>query len=196
MIAKKRTAWSFIVVVTLITCAFATQLRLVDRFNWTLRDQMALHLRQHAMPSPHVKLILIDDASVNHLSEVVGRYPWPRGIYSPILDFLRTSGAKSIYFDILFSEEENSQSSHNQFTAALKSHDNIHLVSIITDDYSIKDAGPTYLSKSTFTPPLPTYFNLISLHHSPRFRWALSSNPIDSSIQGHHLIFNSDGRYQ
>ena len=75
MKSKKRTAWFFIVVLTLLLCVLASQLTFIDRFNWALRDQMAIHLRQHSPPSEQVKLILIDDASVNHLSQVIGRYP-------------------------------------------------------------------------------------------------------------------------
>ena len=121
---------------------------------------MAIHLRQHSPPSEQVKLILIDDASVNHLSQVIGRYPWPRGIYSPVLDFLKSSGAKHIYFDVLFSEEEHQQTSHEQFVSALQLHTNIHMVSIITDDYAIKESAPNFLSKSVFPYALPSHFRL------------------------------------
>ena len=194
MKSKKRTAWFFIVVLTLLLCVLASQLTFIDRFNWALRDQMAIHLRQHSPPSEQVKLILIDDASVNHLSQVIGRYPWPRGIYSPVLDFLKSSGAKHIYFDVLFSEEEHQQTSHEQFVSALQLHTNIHMVSIITDDYAIKESAPNFLSKSVFPYALPSHFRLTQYdniyHPIDELAKEVASIPVST------IHPNIDGRYR
>lgn len=194
MISNKRMAWGAIVAMALCLIMLAHQLTFIDRFNWALRDQMAIHLRQQTTPSPQVKLILIDDASVNHLSDVIGRYPWPRGIYSPVLDFLKASSAKHIYFDVLFSEEEEQQSSHDEFVSALQMHDNIHMVSIVTDDYALTDAQPKFLKKSVFPIPLPKDFKLKS--HDNMY------SPIDdlarhvASIPVATIHPDLDGRYR
>tara|TARA_A100001015_G_scaffold190206_1_gene211884 strand:- start:47 stop:1822 length:1776 start_codon:yes stop_codon:yes gene_type:complete len=126
---------------------------------------MAIQLRKNSVPSPKVKLILIDDASVNQMSDIVGRYPWPRGIYVPIIDYLVSSGVKSIYFDILFSEEENSKTSHNQFVNGLNLVDDVHLVGIITEDESVSKTPPPFLEKSLFDQPLPHQFKLIQFNN-------------------------------
>ncbi|MEK9727996.1 MAG: adenylate/guanylate cyclase domain-containing protein, partial [Candidatus Margulisiibacteriota bacterium] len=107
-----------------------------------------VHLRNDAIPDKSVKLILIDDASVNHLSEIIGRYPWPRGIYAPILDFLAQGGAKEIYFDILFTEEEESLASHLEFLNEIKKHSNINFAGLLTKDYPVDASQPKFLSKS------------------------------------------------
>ena len=165
MAIKKKKAWLFIIIFTFIISLFAIQFNLINQINWTIRDQMAIQLRKNAAPSNKVKLVLIDDASVNQMSEIVGRYPWPRGIYVPIIDYLVASGAKSVYFDILFSEEEESLASHKQFVAGLSQYDNVHLVGIITDDESRSDEEPPFLDKSRFKFPLSKPFDMIQYNN-------------------------------
>ncbi|MDD5475522.1 MAG: CHASE2 domain-containing protein, partial [Syntrophales bacterium] len=61
-----------------------------------------------ARPSPHtekIRLIFLDQASLdwaayeNHLS-----WPWPREVYGPIIQFCKRAGARSLAFDVLFTE--------------------------------------------------------------------------------------------
>ena len=148
MESKKLTAWKIIVISTIALIFVAQLLGFNQRFQWLLQDQMAIHLRKNKIPDPKVKLILIDDASVNHLSDIVGRYPWPRGIYAPILDFLAQSGAKEVYFDILFTEEEESFSSHQTFIDEISNHDNINFAGLLTKDFPVDASPPPYLAKS------------------------------------------------
>ena len=103
-------------------------LNVIQTIDWWLMDRMAVELRQDIKPNPNIKIILIDDISVNQLSPVLGRFPWPRGIYSPIIEFLNYGNAQDIYFDILFSEFEENISSHKEFTSMLNRYDNVHLV--------------------------------------------------------------------
>jgi adenylate cyclase len=119
-----------------------------QRFNWWLLDTMSQKYRQHAVPSEKVKLILIDDASVHHLASVVGRYPWPRGIYAPIIKYLEQAGVHSIYFDILFSEPEESATSHAEFTQTLGQFNNVNVVGIMTKDDALTTYPTSTLTKA------------------------------------------------
>ena len=53
-----------------------------------------------------VVVLLIDEASLQAMEPLVGRWPWPRSIYGEILDFLSASGARAVLFDILFTEPQ------------------------------------------------------------------------------------------
>ena len=55
--------------------------------------------------TPNIKLILLDQASLDWGSEQNGwSWPWPREVYAPILDFCRRGGARVVAFDVLFTE--------------------------------------------------------------------------------------------
>lgn len=61
-----------------------------------------------AKPSPEtpkVRLILLDQNSLDWAKTENGlSWPWPREVYNPIIQFCRRAGAKSLAFDVLFTE--------------------------------------------------------------------------------------------
>ncbi len=65
-------------------------------------------VRSLARPAPataNIKVILIDQASLDWGASVNGwTWPWPREIYSYILDFLARAGVKAVAFDMLYLE--------------------------------------------------------------------------------------------
>jgi adenylate cyclase len=69
---------------------------------WAWREQF------FAKPGPNtdkIKIILLDQQSLDWGSKVNGlSWPWPREVYSPIIDFCTRHGAKAVIFDVLFSE--------------------------------------------------------------------------------------------
>jgi len=73
-----------------------------ENATWTAR------VRMFANPSranPSIKLILLDQPSLDWGSDQMGwSWPWPRQIYAPIIDFLKNGGARSIVFDVLYTE--------------------------------------------------------------------------------------------
>jgi len=65
----------------------------VDRLEWIA-------------PDPRVEVVLIDEASLQAMDPLVGRWPWPRSVYADIIDFFTIGGARAVAFDILFPERE------------------------------------------------------------------------------------------
>ncbi len=56
-------------------------------------------------PHPQIKVILLDQASLEWGKKENGwPWPWPRTVYGAILDFCKRSGARSVAFDVLFTE--------------------------------------------------------------------------------------------
>jgi adenylate cyclase len=52
-----------------------------------------------------IKLILLDQKSLDWAQKENGwSWPWPREVYTPIIDFCVRSGAKAVVFDMLFTE--------------------------------------------------------------------------------------------
>src|SRR5262245_26869745 len=74
----------------------------MELLSWDLRQ------RTLARPAPAdlpIRLILIDQPSLDWAREQSGTpWPWPREFYKAIIDFCRAGGAKSIVFDLFFSE--------------------------------------------------------------------------------------------
>jgi adenylate cyclase len=71
-------------------------------------DAKAKLFRSSKLPPKTLKTILIDDASMKAMESIAGRWPWPRAVYSDLLEFLTTyGGARAVLFDILFSEHSD-----------------------------------------------------------------------------------------
>lgn len=69
---------------------------------WTWR---ARYFSERETPSPEVKLILLDQASLDWAQrENNWGWPWPREVYGAISDFCAQGGAKVVCYDLLFTE--------------------------------------------------------------------------------------------
>lgn len=76
----------------------------LDRVELSLYDW---RVRQAADPRsvhPDIVLVEINDTSIRDLSQVAGRWPWPRVLQSSLIDFLKRGGARVIAYDVLLSE--------------------------------------------------------------------------------------------
>lgn len=74
------------------------------RLNLHLSDFQAKVLAP-AAPMNDVLVVDIDEPSMTRLRPKLGVWPYQRLVYAETTDFLRDAGAKSIIFDIVFSEE-------------------------------------------------------------------------------------------
>lgn len=67
-----------------------------------------LRVRLMAAPSPatdDIRIILLDQPSLDWTQAEFGLgWPWPRQVYAPIVDFCRRAGAKSLAFDVVYTE--------------------------------------------------------------------------------------------
>lgn len=60
-----------------------------------------------ARPGPstsQIRLIFLDQSSLDWGKEKGWSWPWPRQVYGPVIDFCRRAGAKAVAFDVVFSE--------------------------------------------------------------------------------------------
>jgi adenylate cyclase len=71
--------------------------------------------RQHKAMPEEIVLVLIDEASLSAMESFTGRWPWQRAVFADFIDFLALGGAKSIVFDILFTELSSAPASELSF---------------------------------------------------------------------------------
>ncbi len=67
----------------------------------------AWRVHSFAGPSPstdRIKLILLDQASLDWGKKQGLSWPWPREVYAPLIDFCTRHGAKAVIFDVIYSE--------------------------------------------------------------------------------------------
>jgi adenylate cyclase len=87
----------------------ALSLRVAEPLEWKSWD---LRLRLFADPSrasPDIVIFLIDQYSLDVYERQQGlSWPWPRQLYSAVVDYLRTGRAKAVFFDLVFSESSRS----------------------------------------------------------------------------------------
>lgn len=77
----------------------------LENRTWDWRSQIVSHSRQ---ADPRIKIIVIDQSSLDHFAkEEKIFWPWPRGLYEPIIQFLTRAGARGVAFDILFTEQSS-----------------------------------------------------------------------------------------
>lgn len=74
----------------------------LENIAWRWR---VLWLKQPSPETPRIKVILLDQASLDWGKKEMGlSWPWPRELYSALLDFCGRAGARAVAFDVIFTE--------------------------------------------------------------------------------------------
>ncbi len=76
------------------------------RLEWISYDLRMRYHQEESTVHPQVAVVLIDEASLQAMDPLVGRWPWPRSVYSELLEFFAMGGARAVAFDILFPERD------------------------------------------------------------------------------------------
>ncbi|MEI8121020.1 MAG: adenylate/guanylate cyclase domain-containing protein [bacterium] len=80
------------------------QVRALDRLEYRMWD---FEVGKFAKPAPttsQIRLIFLDQDSLDWGKKMGWEWPWPREVYAPVLDFCRRGGVRAIAFDVIFSE--------------------------------------------------------------------------------------------
>jgi CHASE2 domain-containing sensor protein len=105
-IGKKLTTLIIIGVIFLVIAG----LHLLEVFNFLEYKSYDLRVRfwadsSYSRPSDEIVVIILDQDSLDWAQHERGwGWPWPRQAYAEIIDYINLSGAKSIAFDVLFTE--------------------------------------------------------------------------------------------
>jgi adenylate cyclase len=156
-------------VAMVILIFFAQSLHTLDILENRLWDLRVSYFSKTTQHDPSIKLILIDQGSLdwaeknNNLS-----WPWPREIYSAIVDHCKKGGAKAIIFDMLFTEPSfYGKQDDQRFAFSLKHNNSVGaLVLSSTQGESVK--WPKELLKPTYQ-PIDSKITNITLHTHASF---------------------------
>ncbi|THB77732.1 MAG: adenylate/guanylate cyclase domain-containing protein [Desulfobacteraceae bacterium] len=118
----KRPAFIFFGLVAGLILAASPMGSQVNR--WVYDGQVGL--QPPAPISDRIIIVAIDEPSFQALST---QWPWPRSVHARLVDALHTAGAKTIAFDILFSEPSPAPEEDEQFSRSMMSHGNVVLAS-------------------------------------------------------------------
>jgi len=105
-LAKRWARW---LLLSLAAAALAGVVASLGFFQTLELKTLDYRFRLHAgtsTASPDIVIIEVDDPSIKFLEPEVGRWPWPRNVYSVIIDFARQAGARTIVFDLLLTEAD------------------------------------------------------------------------------------------
>ncbi|MEW6076754.1 MAG: adenylate/guanylate cyclase domain-containing protein [Thermodesulfobacteriota bacterium] len=96
-------------------------------------------IRKNLPLPPDIAVIIIDEASLNYVNNIAGRWPWPRAIHADLIDALKQWGAKDIVLDVLFTENQNTGvvtgADDSRLAAVTASSGNVfHAVQLVCDD--------------------------------------------------------------
>jgi diguanylate cyclase (GGDEF)-like protein len=92
------------------------------------------HLRGPIQFNPRINIIEITDSDLAK----IGRWPWPRSWHAAITKALTNLGAKSVYFDIIFSEPSTNEDDAI-FEEAIKSNKNVYLPFVFQNNIIAKE---------------------------------------------------------
>lgn len=161
-----------------------------ERNEWMVFDWLLQQQRKESRAPSDIAIILIDDASLQAMDPVVGRWPWPRSVHADIIDYLTLGSPRAILFDILFSERQQSLAESGKqdqrlIEATQASQVTYHAAQLIQDKED--DANKTLTGK-----PLPSY---IRQYHSLK---QLSTNLLDLNTTNavNNFLLPIDGLYQ
>lgn len=146
-------------------------------------DFQAKLLRVEAPTQANVKVILVDEASLKSMSAVAGRWPWPRAIWSDLLDFLEMGGAKAVLFDILFLEQQDKFNDDALIAATQHSQNVYHSLMILKEEADIKDEHTALLGAS-FPEALASRFGIHSMNGMQPMPLEAKNNDYALPIQG------------
>lgn len=145
-------------------------------------DAQAKLLRANQPVHPSVKVILVDEAALKSMSEVAGRWPWSRAIWSDLLDYLELGGARAALFDILFLEPQN-QANDDALVSASKNFGRAYHSMLI-----MREALETQGQSAYYARPLPSgvteRFSLKNVAGAQRIPPGTENNDFSLPISG------------
>ena len=118
-----------------------------------------LRLKIFAQPSRaglDIVILLIDQYSLDVYEKQQGlTWPWPRQVYSAVLDYLHAGGARAVLFDLLFTESSRSGVEDDQdFARAMERSGNVFLpLSLSQSEESLAEVAAERLER--FSIPAP-----------------------------------------
>src|SRR4030042_5605489 len=119
-------------------------LDVVRPLEWKSWDARLRLLARPERAGRDIVIFLIDQYSLDYFEKQMGLpWPWPRQIYSAVIDYLRTGGAQAVFFDLIFSESSRAGVEDDQDMArARKEAGNVFLTLSLSHTEKSEEAMP------------------------------------------------------
>jgi adenylate cyclase len=78
--------------------------KLLESYELKTYDRLCRLNAKYSSPPAEIVLIVVDQGSLQAAQRQGINCPWPRQMYSPIVQLMASSGARAVAFDILFTE--------------------------------------------------------------------------------------------
>ncbi len=102
---KKHSAALIIGFSVFVICFLAYRLGILDYLEYRSYDFRVVFMAETTKPSEDIMLVLVDQDSIDWAQrERKWSWPWPRQSFGEIVEYMNTSGAASVIFDIIYSE--------------------------------------------------------------------------------------------
>ncbi|MGI5064662.1 CHASE2 domain-containing protein [Treponema putidum] len=102
---KKIQRFFFISIPIFFILLFFIYLGVFKQAEYFFYDDRMNRTASYFSPSDEIVLVLVDQKSLNYAASERGwKWPWPREAYAEIVDFFSSGGARSVAFDMLFTE--------------------------------------------------------------------------------------------
>ncbi|MCK9418032.1 MAG: adenylate/guanylate cyclase domain-containing protein [Nitrospirae bacterium] len=143
---------AFMVFGITISLYFSGQFKKPELFFY---DVQAKLLRADKVSDSKIKVILADEAAFSSMSDIAGRWPWPRAIWADLLDYLSMGGARKVLFDIVFFERDRYSEKNDRalIDATNASQNAYHSIMIRKEEPDDNAENNTYLNR-----PMPGEF--------------------------------------
>lgn len=76
----------------------------LERWEFKTWDWRSTTMANPSPSSQQIRLVFLDQASLDWGKERGWSWPWPRQVYAAVLDFCRRGNARSVAFDVIYSE--------------------------------------------------------------------------------------------
>ncbi len=142
---RKRLGRGLLVGLGAFTLAFLVHSFKVARpLEWRSWDARLRLLAQPERAGRDIVIFLIDQYSLDFYEKQQGLpWPWPRQLYSAVIDYLRAGGARAIYFDLFFTESSRSGVEDDEDMArAMERAGNVFLALSLSQKEESEDAVP------------------------------------------------------
>lgn len=113
---KKREYAIILAAILLAAMILLSQTQWLTTLELKAVDARTRWLRKDLAAPSDIILILIDEASLDSMQALFGRWPWPRKVFADAIDFLSSCGAKTILLDVLFTERQATTDSNSNLS--------------------------------------------------------------------------------
>jgi len=127
---------------------FFSYSRVFDEFEYSTFD-LRYKLRAPQSADKNIVIIQVDDTSI----EEIGEWPFPRKFHTLLVKALKSAGARTVIFDIFFSEPKEGD---EEFAAAVKEAGNVYMPYVFQLETEKRDA--TRVHASGYAAPLLEVF--------------------------------------